>query len=63
MTDPVETINMFNDSNKYGLMQGIEEDKTNTSEPEDKLPVHVIPDEGEIVRPKKIEVIIFYVPQ
>ena len=31
-------------------MPGIEEHKTTTSEPEDKLPVHVFPDEGESVR-------------
>ena len=29
------------------LVPGIEEDKIPTSYPEDKFPVHVIPDEGE----------------
>ena len=36
------------------MVPGIEEDIIPTSEPEYKMPVHVIPDEGEIVRPNGI---------
>ena len=53
MTNPAETMKIFPDSNKQYLVPGIEEDKTPTSEPEDKLHLHVIPDEGKIVRPNE----------
>ena len=43
--DQGETMKVFCESNKYDLVLGIEEDKTPMSEPEDNLPVHVIPDE------------------
>ena len=36
------------------MVPGIEEDVITTSKPEDKMPVHVISDEGEIVRLKEI---------
>ena len=45
MTYPSDTMNMFGNSHKEYLAPGIEEYKTLTSEPEDKLPVHIIPDE------------------
>ena len=48
--DPAETMKMFRDSNKQYLVPGVEEEKNPTSETEDKLPVHVIPDEGESLR-------------
>ena len=44
----------FRDFNENGLVPGIEEvvqdDKTPTLDPEDPLPVHVIPYEGESAR-------------
>ena len=46
LTDPAETMNMFRDSHEECLVPDIYEDKTPTSEPEDKLHVHTIPDEG-----------------
>ena len=35
-------------------MPGIEEDIITTSKPEEKMPVHVIPDKVEILRPNDI---------
>ena len=46
ITDPEETLKMFRDAHEEDLVTGIEEEKINTSEPEDKVPLHVIPDEG-----------------
>ena len=54
MTNPVDTLNMFRGENKEDLVPCIEEDIIPTSEPEYKMPVHIIPDEGEIVRPNEI---------
>ena len=45
---------MFREAHKTYLVPGIEEVFIPTSEPEDKIPVHVIPDEGERVRPEKM---------
>ena len=45
MTYLEETLKMFRKSNKKYLMPGIEEDIITTSEPEDKMYVHIIPDE------------------
>ena len=45
---------MFSQSHKEDFVPGIEEDIITTSEPEDKMPVQVIPDEKEIVRPNEI---------
>ena len=53
ITDPAETMKMFCGPNKDNLVPGIKEEKTPTSEPEDKLPVHIIPDEGESMRPNE----------
>ena len=53
-TDPAETLKMFREAEKEDLVPCIEEDIIPTSEPEYKMPVHIIPDEGEIVRPNKI---------
>ena len=50
ITDPAETLKTFRNSHKEGLVPGIEEYKIPMSDPEDKLPVNVIPDEEEIVR-------------
>ena len=44
-TDPAETMKTFRNSNEDGLVPGMYEDKTLTSDPEDKLS-----DEGEIAR-------------
>ena len=52
MTDPAETLKMFREAHKEYSMPGIEEYKIPTSEPEENIPVHVIPDEEESVRPK-----------
>ena len=45
-----ETMKMFRTMNKRNLIPGIEEvvgkDPTSKLDPEDTLPVHVIPDEG-----------------
>ena len=46
MTNLAETLKMFCDSHEKYLVPGVEEDKNTTSEPEDKLPVSVIPDEA-----------------
>ena len=54
MTDPAETLKMFREAEKEDLVPGIQEDVIPTSKPEENMTVHVIPDEGERVRPKKI---------
>ena len=46
MIDPVETLKMFCEAHKEYLVPGIEEEITPTSELENKILVHVIPDEG-----------------
>ena len=53
-TDPAETLKMFCEVENEYLLPGIEEDVIPTSKPEDKMTVHVIPDEGEIVNPNEI---------
>ena len=44
-TDPAETLKMFHKAHKEYLVSDIEEDIIPKSEPEYKMPVHVIPDE------------------
>ena len=39
-----KTTKMFRDQNKYDLVTVIEEDKNPMSDPQDQLPMHVIPD-------------------
>ena len=41
---------MFQNAHEEYLVPFIEEDNITTSEPEDNIPVHVIPDEVESVR-------------
>ena len=41
---------MFCDAHEEYLVPGIEEDTILTSEPEDKMPLPIIPDEGESMR-------------
>ena len=41
---------MFREAHEEDLVPCIEEDNITTSEPEDNIPVHVIPDEVESVR-------------
>ena len=57
MTDPMETLKIFRNLHEEYLVPDIEKENTPTSEPEenpeDKLTMHVIPDEGESVRRKK----------
>ena len=53
-TDPTETLKMFREAEEGDLVPGIEEDVIPTSKPEDKMPVHVIPDKGEIIRRNEI---------
>ena len=53
MTDPAETLKMFCKAHKEDLVPGIQEDIIPTPEPENKMPVHITPDEEEIVRPNK----------
>ena len=45
INDPEETLKMFQDMHKEYLVPGIEENNIPTSEPEDKMPVHIILDE------------------
>ena len=45
---------MFREAEKEYLIPGIEEEFIPTSEPEEKMHVHVITDEGERVRPNEI---------
>ena len=52
MTNPAENLNMFLDTNEEYLVAGTEEDNIPTSEIEDKITEHVIPDERESVRKK-----------
>ena len=54
MTDPADTLKMFYEAEKEYLVPGIEEDIIPTSKPEKRMPVHVITDEGEGVRPNGI---------
>ena len=51
MIDSAETLKMFRKAHKEDFLPGIEEDIIPMSEPQDKIPVHLIPDEGERVRP------------
>ena len=53
MTDPMENLKMFHDLHKEDFVPVIEEEKISTSEPEENIPVQVIPDEGESVRPNE----------
>ena len=52
-TNSAETLKMFFKAEKEDLVPGIEEDIISTSKPEEKMPVHVTPDEGESVIPDK----------
>ena len=52
--NPAETLEMFRKVEKEDLVPGIEEDIFPSSKPEEKTPMHVIPDEGKTVRPNKI---------
>ena len=45
-TNSAETLKMFFKAEKEDLVPGIEEDIISTSKPEEKMPVHVTPDEG-----------------
>ena len=54
ITNPAEIPKMFHKTNKEDLVPGIKEEIIPTSEPEENIPVHVIPDEGETVRLNKI---------
>ena len=54
MTNPAETLKMFRVAEREVLVPGIEEDIINTSELPYKMPVDVIPDEEETVRPNEI---------
>ena len=53
-TNAAETLKMFCEAEKEYLVPGIQEDAIPTSKPEANMPVHVIPDEEERVRPNKI---------
>ena len=53
-TDPTETLKMFREAEEGDLVPGIEEDVIPTSKPEDNMPVHVIPNKGEITRRNEI---------
>ena len=53
MTDQTENLKMFRKAHKEHLVPGIEEDNIPKSEPEDNMPVHIIPDGGESVRQNK----------
>ena len=46
MTNPAETLKISRNAEKESLVPGIEEDIIPTSKPEEKMHVHVIPDEG-----------------
>ena len=46
MTDPAETLKVFRKAEKEYLVPCIEEYIINSSEPEDKIPVHIFPVEG-----------------
>ena len=45
---------MFRKAEKEDLVPDIEEEVIPTSKPEENMPVHVIPNEGERVRPNEI---------
>ena len=51
MTHPVDTLKIFREADKKYFVPGIEEYIIPTSEPEEKMPVHVIPAKRKIVRP------------
>ena len=51
MTNTEKTLKMFCNAHSKYLVPGIEEENINDSEPEYNMPVHIIPDEGESVRP------------
>ena len=53
VTYPSETMKMFREAHKEDLVPSIGEDIIPTSEPEDKMPVQIIPDEVERVRPNE----------
>ena len=53
ITYPAETLKMFCNAHEEDLVPSIVDGKTNMSEPEYKMPVYVIPGEGESVRPNK----------
>ena len=46
ITDPAETLKMFREAHKEDLVPGVEEDMITKSDPEYKMHVYVIPDEG-----------------
>ena len=52
--DSAKTLKMLQEAEKDYLVPGIEEDVIPTSKIEENIPVHVIPDEGERVRPNEI---------
>ena len=52
--DSAKTLKMLREAEKDYLVPGIEEDVIPTSKIEENIPVHVIPDEGERVRPNEI---------
>ena len=54
ITNPAETLKMFRKAEKEYLVPGIEGNIIPKSEPEDKMPLHVIPDEGERVKLNEI---------
>ena len=51
MTNTEKTLKMFCNAHSKYLVSGIDVCIIIASEPEDKMPVHIIPDEGESVRP------------
>ena len=53
MTDPVETLMISHNSHEEDFVTVIEEDNIPTSEPEENMPVHTIPDEVESMNPKE----------
>ena len=52
-TKPEETLKMFCKAEKEDLVPVMEEDVIPTSKQEENMPVHVIPDEKEKVRPNE----------
>ena len=52
--NPAETLKMFYKAEKEDLVPGIQEDTIPASKSEENMPVNVIPDEGERVRPNEI---------
>ena len=53
ITGSAETLKVFRDMHEEYLVPDIEEDNITTSDPEENLPVYIIPDEGESVRLNK----------